>query len=835
MTFLGDKKGPRMSTIISSLGHKYFGISPSQLDEEIQWHEKYERDGVIDPVFIDADGQYYVLFEASGGGSQKFYLEDHGYQLPDNPEKVKHDRKEVSNMRSLISDAEKGISEYLGNALENDRIDNQLYNDAKNHTLPYIEKWLTNSRIDEISPKLTSGIRKAIENKEWENLVNAFRKKMDFGTGGIRGLMANDKKSIELLNDEGIDAPIIKGPNTLNNVVLLITSAGVAKFGLKRGFNKIVIGYDSRVRGWDFAKSIAELFLGYGYTVYLFDSPCPYPEVTFAIPYKDIKADMGILISASHNDYRYNGYKLSCGNGSQFDPDERTDLYNNFIDPSEPEDIQLLPLEDAQEDKLIFLGGATKIISFFYYNSGLIDIHKAHRDHIKTFLLLDKYGSNEEDSLKIAYCAFHGAGRIAVPRLLEEVNFKNVKRITKNGLDELNGLFPSFNSDPGQEQQPDPGDPRAAKVAVESFQEEYPDKWDETDILIGTDPDADRCGVVVKVPENQQFLYDHQDYMLMPADDMWALILWFRMNIDKSIIPEETFIVLSHTTSDLIVKLALKNNLGVIKSWVGFAALSAGVRDTWNKTLEGDCKDLVEGRKHETEDCHPFIYETMNMFNGKRSYNLAAMEQSNGFSILGSPPPDDVSLGENGHVRDKDGTFAAVLIAEIAQWAKEKGTNIFDLIDNHLYLDPDIGLFVNVYEPDPLDGEYPGIEGDKMKKAILRRALGYYQLAMAGDLKIGGFSIKSACIYRTGKYDHIYAKTHDFHFPDEGVRFYFDHNRLSHLTIRPSGTSNALRFHIQLHSPVDKTNLVQKKKECHEAANTIMKDIRKKVGAPTGI
>jgi phosphomannomutase len=651
---------------------------------------------------------------------------------------------------------------------------------------------------------------------------------MSFGTGGIRGLMANDKESIIRLKEEGLDARILKGPNTLNNIVLLITSAGVAKFGLKRGYNKIVLGYDSRIRGWDFAKIIAELFLAYGYTVYLFDSPCPYPEVTFAIPY--LKADMGILISASHNDYRYNGYKLSCANGSQFDPEERMELFGEFIDKSQPKDIRLLPIEETAKERLIFLGGSEKIAGFEYYGSPLMDIHKEHREQIRSFLLFKK--EQEESVVRIAYCAFHGAGRIAVPRLLQEVGFDKVRIITKNGLFELDGLFPSFSSSPGREQQPDPGDPRAAIVAVRSFQEEYPKEWEDTDILIGTDPDADRCGVVVKVAKEQQSLYDDKDYMLMPADDMWALILWFRLNIDKSIEPEKTFVVLSHTTSDLIVRLAHKHNLGIIKTWVGFAALSAGIRDTWNKVLEGSTKGLYEGRKNEKEDCHPFIYETINMFDHERSYNIAAMEQSNGFSILGSPPPDDVSLGANGHVRDKDGTFAAVLIAEIAEWAKQNGTTISELIDK-LYLDSDIGLFVNHYEPDPLDGEYPGIEGDRIKKAIIRRALGFYQLALAGGLEIGRLPVKSASIYRTGKYDHIYTKTHDFQFPDEGIRFYFDYERLNHLTIRPSGTSNALRFHIQLHHPVNEDNLIAKKKELHETAKRIMKDIREKVGAPT--
>lgn len=745
-------------------------------------------------------------------------------------------RLSADDVRRLVATARDGINQWLDASLAAGKIDRQIYRDAGRNTFDFIEQWLSDRRIDEISPHVKQGIAEAIEAGRWEDLLNAFWKKMSFGTGGIRGLMADDKASIEKLNDLGLDAPILKGTNTLNNIVLLVTSAGVARFGLDRGFGKIVIGYDSRVRGADFARVIAELFLAYGYRVYLFDSPCPYPEVTFAIPYEAIRADMGILISASHNDYRYNGYKLSCGNGSQFDPSERDDLYNRFIAKSTPEDIRLTPLSEAPEGQLVFLGGEEKLPAVDYHGCELMDLHRAHREHIKSFLLFDN-DRLPGDDLSIAYCAFHGAGRVAVPRLLSEVGFTRLRTVTRNGLHDLDGLFPSFSSAPGNEQQPDPGDPRAAQVAVESFKAEYPGKWETTDILIGTDPDADRCGVVVKIPEKQQFLYGYRDYMLMPADDMWALILWFRTRFDPSLDPEKTFIVLSHTTSDSMVKLARKHDFGVIKTWVGFAALSAGVRDTWNGTLEESARGLVEGRRDASGDCHQFIYDTMGMFGRERAYNLAAMEQSNGFSLLGYPPENPFSLGVKGHVRDKDGTFAAVLVAEIAKWAKANGTSIFELIDRHIYLDPDIGLFVNVYEPDPLDGEYPGIEGNKIKNAILRRALGLFQMALAGGLTIGGVPVSTASIYRTGKYDHIYTKTHDFQFPDEGVRFFFDFmgdkEPLSYLTIRPSGTSNALRFHIQLHAPVDEENLIPTKKALHDTARKIMADIRAKVGAPT--
>ncbi len=753
------------------------------------------------------------------------------------------------DVNSILKSAEQGITKYLETARETGRIDQQSYADALNNTFPNLYKWLTDPHIDSISPQLKKGVCDAIEEEKWGDIVNAFRQSVRFGTGGIRGMMAFDKASIMKIKERGIGTDILRGPNTINDLVVLLTSAGVAKFGMNqkhKKFEKVVIGYDSRIRGNDLAALVAQLFLAYDYAVFFFDAPCPYPELTFAVPHQSVKADIGILISASHNDYRYNGYKLSCSNGSQFDPEERDRMYNEYIKVVEPEDIKLCSFADARAGKLRFLGGDEPVEGFDYAGKekSIINMHEKHREHVKTFLLTDNLAERQQTAsrpLGIAFCAFHGAGIIPVPRLLRDVGFIDIKSIDgkKSGmrLNELDGLFPAFNSEPGREQQPDPGDPRAAHTAVEAFKEDYPGEFDNIDILIGTDPDADRCGIVVKVPPDQKHIYNNQDYYLLPADDVWTLVLWYRLHREIEEHGEvrdadKKFIVLSHTTSDSITHLARKHQIGIIKSWVGFAALAAVTRDTWDGK-EKEFLQFVGGRDRKYRDvCHPFVCECLGMEGGKRSINIAAMEQSNGFSILGGPPPDKNSLGSGGHVRDKDGTFAALLVAEIAAWAKEQGLSLIDILDKYIYLDPDIGLFATFYEPDPLDGEYPGIEGDRIKKMLLRRTLGYYQLALSGDLEIGGYPVKSASIYRTGKYDAIYPSSYDFQFPDEGVRFFFDDNELNHTTIRPSGTGNSMRFHIQLHAKPTQKDIIKTKEQLRAKGRAIMDDLRKLLKAP---
>lgn len=744
-------------------------------------------------------------------------------------------------IEAVLAKAQEGVKGYLDKALASSAISQSQYDLAIGNALPYLQDWLTDPEIDRISPNLKAGLADAVEAGRWEDITNAYRQAMRFGTGGIRGMMAFDRESIVSMKDDGLDARILKGPNTLNNIVVLKCSAGVAQFGKSpdKNFDRIVIGYDSRIRGGDFARVIAELFLAYGYTVYLYDEPCPYPEVTFAIPCDKIKAHVGLLISASHNDYRYNGYKLSCGNGSQFDPVDRDKMYEEFITKATTKDIQLCPLADAEKGKLWWLGGKEPVegVNYHGHEDHLIDIHELYAAQVQTFLMTKNLAElQKENPLKIGYCAYHGAGRKLVPRLLDAVGLDDVKIIHENGLYDLNGLFPSFCSDPGKEQQPDPGDPRAAKTAVEAFKKEYPGAFDEIDIQLGTDPDADRCGVVVKVPENQRHLYDGEDWALLPADEMWSLLIWYRLqreaeaNGDQIPDADKKFLVLSHTTTDTIVKLCQDAGVGVIKTWVGFAALSAAVRDQWAGT---ERKDLVHGKASKDDAlCHPYIMEYLDMTD-ERKWNIGTLEQSNGFSLLGGPPADEFSLGEGGHVRDKDGTFAAILSAEVAAWAKSKGTSLYELMDKEIYLNPAIGLFVNYYEPDPLDGEYPGIEGDRKKISILNTALELDRKVRAGEeVVIGGRKVLSTVMYRTGKYDRLYPPSEDFVFPDEGIRFFFSEDGLSNLTVRPSGTGNSLRFHIQLHSPVDESNLVDRKATLRKEAAGICDSIREILGAP---
>jgi len=779
-----------------------------------------------------------------------------------------------------LAQAEKGVNQYLTN--NKDQIRDEIFKSAMNNVPKKLKEWLTHPKVDELSPQAKEGIMKAIKEKRWAHIVDAFLDDIAFGTGGIRGVAAfakrDDESELEKLYGEGIGSAILKGPNTINDLVLMIKSAGVAQYAKENGLKSIVIGFDSRIQGQAFAELIAKFFLNQGMTVYLFDEACPYPELTFAIPH--LQADMGILISASHNDRRYNGYKLSSRTGAQFEIAERDKIYFQYILHVKFEDIQIQETMPQDAENLIFLGGEKPLDNRDYYGrqDSLVNMHKAHIEHIRDFILDKEMMKVWAPQCRLGFCAYHGAGRKAVPKLLDQFYFKNVHVISS--LHELDGRFPCF----ALEQQPDPGDTIAGEVAVNEFKKEYGnDTFSTVDLIIGTDPDADRAGFIMQVPEPQIKTYQEinkktphlekalqiaiptyqkrEDFSwhLLDADNAWTILLWYRLmrEAEKNggIVPDrdKKFLSLSHTTSDSMVHLVRKHGLGVVKTWVGFAFLANAVYMVWNgKMVEQEIdrwramgtvmgtgdpeKDL--GKKIFPEQAHMVLFDAMDMATGKRSYNFAALEQSNGFSILGPKPAQGEIWGKGGHVRDKDGTFAAMLIAEVQAYAKSIGKSLIELLDEHIYLDPDIGLYINYYEPEPYWGQFEGPTGMSDKINTLWKVEDLRKTFEKGDsLSFGKLKVLSIQSYRTGKYDALHRWRLDeslpyFNgFPDEGIRFFFDEHQESHLTVRPSGTSQCLRFHVQLKAQnVDHNNLYDKKRDTYQLAKDIVADIRKIIG-----
>ncbi|MGH7444081.1 MAG: hypothetical protein ACREKM_04355, partial [Longimicrobiales bacterium] len=538
----------------------------------------------------------------------------------------------------LLQQAEQGINAYLERMRASGELAENYYQTARENVFANLREWVSDPDIHRLSPNLRAGVFDAVRAGRWDELVNAFVREVKFGTGGIRSLMAFRKEDIEQLAEEGVDARILKGPNTINNIIVLKCAYGVARYlvdNVKGRKPRVVVGFDSRVQGAAFARIIAETFLAEGVEVFLFDEAVPYPEVTFAIP--TLRTDAGVFISASHNDYRYNGFKLSGPNGSQFSPEVRDRILAKYIAPAKPADIHPVDLASADAgtlEGLHYLGGSEPLPGKEYFGRELIDMHSQHIAHMRTFVLRqDERDMDVARDLKIVYSAFNGAGRRAVPRLLHDLGFGTIYRI--KSLDTLNGLFPAFKSAPGEEQQPDPGDSRAAVIALREHEKEgaSPPRdwdryipWDDADLLLATDPDADRSAVIVHPPQRlvaalagrqrPGMLRYSKDHVLVPADDMWTLILWYRAKFGGIPDPSKSFIALSHTTTDMIARLAEREGLGYLKTWVGFGWLSAGVAHAWKgsglpQISDGLPVDVSAGEV--PVKCHQIFFDTTHM------------------------------------------------------------------------------------------------------------------------------------------------------------------------------------------------------------------------------
>jgi len=661
----------------------------------------------------------------------------------------------MSEMFSQSTRLQEGFLAYFNKQIESNIMSSEEANKIMNKTLENINSWLQDSSI---SDSTKEGIKQAIEQERWSDLVYAFWQEVTFGTGGIRGRAALTESDLKLLASEGLSAKILKGPNTINDVVFSKITMGVARYMEKRGMKNVVIGYDSRLRGKDFAELVAKIFISKGIKVHLFDEPTPYPELSYAVTF--LRADIGIEISASHNDKRYNGYKICTVTGASLNLNQRKEIIDEIYgnkNNKEETPTELINLKEAPTEFLAYLGGDKPL--FDIGNHSYTNLHKEYLGHIKEFILRLEAVKENLTKVHIGYCAYYGSGHKLVPWLLKETGFSNIQIVSE--MNTPNGLFPAFKLT----ELPDPGFIGSAEKASAEFKKEHGDQaFEALDMFVGTDPDADRMGLTINIPKTKRSAISG-DWKLLTANDLWTLVLWYRLSAiaekNGGRIPDAVHksIIKSHVTSEALRRVAKKFSIDCEGTWVGFGFLAEKIIEEWE-----------QGRA-----------------------NLGAFEESNGFTIGGAKPQKGESLGQGGHTLEKDGTLATLLTTEIASYAKSKKTTLMDML-NSLYLDPDIGCFVTIEITLPEVGVFEGVEGELLKRKIIKNIERMAQKISTGaTVDIAGLPIVRTETFATGKYDDIYWKG----FPDEGLRFYFDNTEVNHLTIRPSGTEAKLRFYVQ--------------------------------------
>ena len=429
-------------------------------------------------------------------------------------------------------------------------------------------KWLS----DSFDAETRQEVQDMLDNDE-AKLIESFYKDLEFGTGGLRGIMGS-------------------GTNRMNIYTIGMATQGLSNY-LKMKFDKskqikVAIAYDCRNNSKLFAETTAKIFSANGFKVYLFESLRPTPELSFAIRHYGCKS--GVVITASHNPKEYNGFKAYWKDGSQLISPHDT----NVVDEAAKVAIDEIKF-DGIDSNIEIIGK---------------EFDKLYLNEIKALSLNPNIIEKHKD-LKIVYTPIHGTGVKLVPAILKKYGFINVFNIPEQ--DVVDGNFPTVKS-------PNPEEPAALSMALDKAREI------NADLIMATDPDADRVGIAVK--------NDKSEYILLNGNQTATILIYYLINQwqEKGKLQGKEYIVKTIVTTELLIEIANKYK---VKSY-----------------------DVLTGFK--------YIAEILRQKAGKMKF-IGGGEESYGYLA-----------GE--FVRDKDAVMSCALIAEATAWAKENGKSLYELL-----------------------------------------------------------------------------------------------------------------------------------------------------------
>ncbi len=431
------------------------------------------------------------------------------------------------------------------------------------------KQWLSPS-FDETTRK---EVQAMLDDSDKTNLIEAFYRNLEFGTGGLRGIMG-------------------AGTNRMNVYIVGMATQGFANY-LKKCYKdrkeiSAVVCHDCRNNSRLFAETVANIFSANGIKAYIFDDLRPTPECSFAI--RHLKAQAGVNITASHNPREYNGYKAYWEDGAQvLAPHDK-----GIID-----EVNKVTIDDVK----------------FTPNKEFIqvigeDIDEPYLRQIRT-ISIDPEVIRRQHDLKIVYTPLHGAGRVVIPRSLAYWGFDNVHCVPEQMIKD--GNFPTVD-------RPNPEFAEALTLALRDA------KALDADILMASDPDADRVGMACK--------NDKGEWVLINGNQTCMIFLWYIIANRKATgkLKSSDFIVKTIVTTELIKKIADKQGVEMRDCYTGFKWIANEIR----------------------------------LSEGKQQY-IGGGEESYGF------------LAED-FVRDKDAVSACSLLAEICAYAKDKGLTLYDIL-----------------------------------------------------------------------------------------------------------------------------------------------------------
>lgn len=379
------------------------------------------------------------------------------------------------------------------------------------------QKWCESLEFDEETRKELQEIKE--DEKEIED---RFYKELEFGTAGLRGIIG-------------------AGTNRMNRYTVGKATQGLANYIIEQGTEKkgVVISYDSRKMSKEFSMQTALIFCANGIKAYLFENLRPVPELSFAV--RELKATAGVMITASHNPPKYNGYKVYWDDGAQIVSPRDKDIIAKVRAIQNFSEIKQITKEEAIQKGLLTIIGT--------------EMDDKYLNVLKNSVLNPQIVKEQGKTLKVVYTPLHGTGNTIAKRLLNEIGLENVYVVPEQS--EPDGDFPTVDY-------PNPEDPKAFKLALELA------KKVEADVVLATDPDADRLGIFAKDQKTGE-------YMTYTGNMSALLIAEYRISQmkEKGILPENGMLITTIVSSNLAKAIAKHYNLDCPEVLTGFKNIGA--------------------------------------------------------------------------------------------------------------------------------------------------------------------------------------------------------------------------------------------------------------------
>ncbi|WP_430598456.1 phospho-sugar mutase [Enterococcus sp. AZ177] len=473
------------------------------------------------------------------------------------------------------------------------------------------EQWMNEENIPENLKKELQDLK-----EDPEKCEDAFYAPLEFGTAGMRGILG-------------------AGINRMNIFTIRQATEGLARFmdaeGAETKRRGVAIAYDSRHMSPEFAMEAAKTLAQHGIPAFVFESLRPTPELSFAVRY--LNAFSGIMITASHNPAAYNGYKVYGADGGQMPPADADALTKYVREVENPLKVEVLSEDQAKQSDLITIIGE--------------EVDTAYLKEVKTVTINQELINDMGKELKLVYTPLHGTGKMLGEKALKQAGFEKFVLVPEQAIAD-----PDFTT----VKSPNPEEHSAFEYAIRLGEKE------DADLLIATDPDADRLGAAVRLPNGS--------YQVLTGNQLGSIMIQYILEAHKQAgtLPENAVVLKSIVSSELATAITAKYNTKMVDVLTGFKFIAEKIE------------------QYEEDHSQSFMF---------------GFEESYGYLV-------------KSFVRDKDAIQALVLLAEVAAFYKKQGKTLYDGLQ-------DIFEEYGYFEEKTISVTLSGIEGSEKIKALMKK------------------------------------------------------------------------------------------------------------------